>query len=318
MRLYTSRGLVALLALGAFVGFAQSARADRNDLTLERLLGPPKTPGAFNDPDLATQTEYRSLMSELGVVMAPTLLSPADSLGWSGFQFDLASSFTQISNQSDYWKKGVADVSSSWLSTVSVLARKGIWAPLPSFEIGAGGTALTDSGIFALQAYAKLALHEGYHGWAMPSMALRAAVSRLVGTTQVDMTVISTDATLSKSFGLGGTMRLDPYLGANLLVTIVRSQVIDTTPNIDAYKQYPSTVDLNSNTTFPDAAGDNILRWRMFAGFRLVYSVVSLSAEFSYAFCNDTANSCGKNDLTKLMDRSNGQVQLSLAGGLIF
>ena len=172
--------------------------------------------------------------------------------------------------------------------------------------------------MFALQAYAKLALHEGYHGWALPSMALRAAVSRLVGTTQVDMTVVSTDVTLSKSFGLAGTMRLDPYVGANLLVTIVRSQVIDTTPNVDAFKQYPSTVDLNSNTTFPDAAGDNILRWRMFVGFRLVYSVVSLSAEFSYAFCNDTANSCGKNDLTKLMDRSSGQVQLSLAGGLIF
>lgn len=315
MRLLSLRGLVAILAL---VGLAQVARADRNDLTLERLIGPPKSPGAFNDPDIATQSAYRSLMSELSVVMAPTLLSPADSLGWSGFQFDVSSSFTQISNQADYWKKGVDDVSGSWLSTVSVLARKGIWAPLPSFELGAGGTTLANSGIFALQAYAKLALHEGFHGWALPSIAARAAVSRLVGTTQVDMTVISTDLTVSKSFGIAGTVRLDPYLGANLLVSIVRSQVIDTTPGIDAYKQFPATVDLNSNATFPDAAGDNILRWRMFAGFRLVYSVLSLSGEFSYAFCNDTANSCGKDDLTKLMDRSSGQAQLTIGAGVIF
>lgn len=308
----TLRALVVLLVFAA----AGSARADRNDLTLERLTGRPSAPGAFNDPSIQTQSAYRSLMSELGVVMAPSLLTPADSLGWSGFQFDVESRFTEISDQADFWKKGVENVSGGFLPTISVMARKGIWAPAPSFEIGAGGTTLLDSGIYALQAYAKLGIHEGFHGWAMPSVALRAAVSRLVGTTQVDMTVVSTDVTLSKSFGVAGALQLDPYLGGNLLVDIVRSQVIDTTPDVDAYKQFPTTIDLNSNTTFPTQ--DDILRWRLFFGIRMVYSVLSLDAEFSWAFCNDTANSCGKDDPTKIVDRSGGQAQLTIAAGLVF
>ena len=45
------------------------------------------------------------------------------------------------------------------------MARKGIWLPLPGFEIGAGATKIIDSNMYAVQAYAKLALHEGFHDW---------------------------------------------------------------------------------------------------------------------------------------------------------
>ena len=68
--------------------------------TLERIIGPPAAPGMFNDPtDPARQSMYKSrLMSELGVVIAPRALSPADTLGYSGFQLAFETSFTQISN----------------------------------------------------------------------------------------------------------------------------------------------------------------------------------------------------------------------------
>jgi hypothetical protein len=314
MRLLT-RALVLLMALSA------SARADRNDLTLERLIGPPSVPGAFNDPagNVATLSSFRSLMSELGVVMAPRFLSPSDTLGWSGFHFSFDSSFTSISNHADFWRKGVKDVSSSFLPTITVMARKGLWAPVPSFELGVGGSYLIDSSIFSLVAYAKFGIHEGFHGKPVPSIALRAAVSHLFGTEQADLTVVSTDLSVSKSFGLSGTVKLDPYLGANLLITIVRSGVIDTTPNVDAFQQSNPggmPVDLNSNTTFPDPSA--ILRWRLFTGLRLVYSIVAISAEFAYTFCNDTALDCQAQNPTRVTDRSDGQAQLSLSAGFLF
>jgi hypothetical protein len=294
-----------------------AASADRNDLTLERLIGMPGVPGMFNDPsNPRIQSQYRSLLSELGTVMSPNPLTPADTLGYSGFHLSLDSTFTSINNQADYWQKGVRDVSGSFLPTVTVLARKGLWAPTPSFEFGAGGTYLVDSSIFGLVLYLKLGIHEGFHNFPMPSIALKAGVTRLIGTSQTDLTVVSTDLTVSKSFGVAGTFKLDPFIGANLLVMIARSQVIDTTPNIDAYKQGPMSVDLNSNTTFPDQ--DNILRWRLFLGMRLVYSLLALTFQYAITFCNDTATNCLQDDGTRIFDRSDHQHQLSISAGLIF
>ncbi len=307
----------ALCVLGASLG-SGAARADSNDLTLERIIGPPTTFGAFNDPTLAQQTAYKSLMSELSVAMAPRILAPADTLGYSGFQIAFESSFTQISNKADYWQKGVQNVSGGFLPTISVFARKGIWLPLPGFEIGAGATKLVGANMYAAQVYAKLALHEGFHGWPIPSLAVRASASRVLGSTQVDLTIVSVDGEVSKSFGIAGTFKIDPYLGANCLLTFIRGQVIDTTPNIDAYGggKTPSSLDLNSNTVFPDP--DTIVRWRLFGGFRVVYAFLALTADYAYTLCNSSGSSCGQTSTTKVMDRSGGQSQISLSGSLLF
>ena len=308
---------VGLCVLAAATTASSTARADRNDLTLERIIGPPAAPGTFNDPtDPTRQTMYKSLMSELGVVIAPSALAPADTLGYSGFQLAFESSFTQISSNQDFWQKGVENVSGGFLSTISVMARKGIWLPLPGFEIGAGATKVIDSSMYAVQGYAKLALHEGFHDWPIPSLALRGAVSHLLGSSQVDLTVVSVDATVSKSFGIAGTVTLDPYVGAGTLLGIVRGQVIDTTPGVDAFTDGPMSNDINSNTTFPDP--DTIVRWRIWAGFRLVYAFLALTGEFVYTFCNDTAGNCNKMDATKVTDRSGGQAQINFSGSFLF
>ena len=308
---------VGLCVLVAATVAPSAARADRNDLTLERIIGPPAAPGTFNDPtDPTRQTMYKSLMSELGVVIAPRLLAPADTLGYSGFQLAFESSFTQISSHQDFWQKGVENVSGNFLSTISVMARKGIWLPLPGFEIGAGATKIIDSNMYAVQGYAKLALQEGFHDWPIPSLALRGAVSHLLGASEVDLTVISLDATVSKSFGIAGTVTLDPYVGAGTLLGIVRGQVIDTTPGVDAFTEGPMSNDINSNTTFPDP--DTIVRWRLWAGFRLVYAFLALTGEFVYTFCNDTAGNCNKMDPTRITDRSGGQAQINFSGSFLF
>ena len=302
-------GVLALLAPGR-------ARADENDLTLARITGKPTMPGGYNDPnDPIRQSMYRSLMSELALVMGPRPLSPADTLGYSGFQLALETSFTQITSGADYWQKGVENVSGSFLSTLTVMARKGIWLPLPGFEIGAGATKLFNSNMYAVQGYAKLALHEGFHDWAIPSFAVRGSVSHLLGASEVDLTTVGIDASLSKSFGIAGTVTLDPYVGAGTLLSFVHGQVIDETPNIDANKPGNGT-DVNANTTFPDP--DMIVRWRVYAGFRLLYAFLAFTGEFAYTFCNDTAMNCQQADPTKIVDRSNGQAQINLSVSFVF
>lgn len=311
------RALTVGLCAVAVVALPGVATADRNDLTLERIIGQPTTPGTFNDPtDPVRQTMYRSLMSELSLVMAPRILTPADTLGYRGFQLDFSTSFTQISNNADFWQRGVASVSSSYLTTITVMARKGLWLPLPGFEIGAGATKLIDSSMYALVGYAKLALHEGFHDWPIPSLALRASVSHLLGASEVDLTTLALDAEVSKSFGVGGTFTLDPYVGAGSLLTWVRGQVIDTTPNVDSYMQGASSTDIDANSTFPDPS--MIVRWRLYVGLRFLYDVLQISGEFAYAFCNDTAMSCDHSDPTRITDRSGGQAQFTLSVGFVF
>jgi hypothetical protein len=128
--------------------------------------------------------------------------------------------------------------------------------------------------------------------------------------------MVSVDTSVSKSFGLGGTSKLDPYLGFAALMTFARGQVIDSTPNIDAFKQGPMSQDLNANTTFPDP--DMILRWQLFGGFRLQYSWLALTAEFVYTLCNDSGSDCGKMNPNKIVDASDGQAIINLSGSLIF
>ncbi len=296
---------------------AAQVRADAYDPALEKLIGPPTAIGQPVVPTTQQITAYRSLMSEMSVILAPTLMTPADSLGWSGFQLSVETTFTQISRQSDFWQKGASNPTADYVPSLTVFARKGIWLPAPSFEIGAGGTKFFDSSLYAMQLYAKFAIHEGFHDWPLPSFALRAAVARVFGSSQMDMTILSFDLTVSKSFGLGGKVKIDPYVGFNPLVTLTGSQVIDTTPGIDAFKaQNPMMNDLVSNAVFPQL--DAIVRWRLFTGFRLVYGIFGLSGELAYTLCNDTGGSCGAGSSTKVVDRSHGQLQMSFAGSLIF
>src|SRR5690606_25632965 len=108
---------------------------------------------------------FRSLASELGVDLAPRSGDGADTVGFGGFAItaDLAS--TQIHSDHAHWRvlesspdpagTGVRHGART-LSTVGVFARKGLWLPLPSFELGIGAVHLVHSRMWAGQAYAKL------------------------------------------------------------------------------------------------------------------------------------------------------------------
>ena len=277
--------LVALLAPGIVV-------ADDNDLSLGRLTNP-MDDGSGNMRFVPQNAEMRTLASELGVVLAPHLLTPADTLGFGGFQLTVDYTTTTIDADASHWRARTGDASS--LTTIGFFARKGMWFPIPSFEIGAGATHLVDSHIWTAQLYTKLALVEGYHQLPIPSFAARGAVSRMMSQRELDLTIASFDLTASKHFGIGGTWRFDPFVGWNLLMIIPRSEVIDPTPHID---QLLPGNEIDSMNSFVFADQDTIFRNRFHVGAKFQFYVVQFTIEAIFALKGSSKDDRGGTNTT--------------------
>ncbi|HVU51662.1 MAG TPA: hypothetical protein VHL80_13295 [Polyangia bacterium] len=292
-------------------------------------------------PDADGQARFRSLMSELGVVIAPRLQTPADTLGYAGFQFSAELGVTKINSDRSYWN-GVASVDptnpnagrpSSYLTTVGGFVRKGMWFPLPAFEFGAGALSILGSNMYVLQGYAKLALQEGFHGWWLPSFAVRGSASQLLGTDQVDLNVYGLDVLISKAFGLAGTSRLEPFLGWNVLWIDAQSGVIDATPSCDAFAAHQAMAttdpdktpkgcqpaqtgtwnDTLANFTFPQQSV--ITRYRWSGGFKLKMSVLFLVGEYDFIQAGKSRDS---KQPEAVRDGSGSQQSFSLSAGFDF
>lgn len=318
-----------------FLCLTSTAYADRNDLVLSRLAT------RINDGNgnlinvVGQNLEFRQLSSQLGVVLAPHLLTPADTLGFGGFQLSVDYSMTTIDSRAAYWRVlqgsenptggGGGTHGDGLMRTVGLFARKGMWFPVPSMEVGGGAIHLVDSHTWAGQLYTKLALHEGYHQLPIPSLAVRGAVSRMFNQRELDLTVTSVDVTVSKHLGVGSTWRLDPYGGWNALLIIPRSEVIDPTPHADPLMP-GSEQDLLLNFVFKDQ--DLILRHRFFLGAKLQYYVFQLTVEAQFALAGNsvddragTSEPCLPNATTTMCDAKDtaaAQRTLSLSAGFDF
>jgi hypothetical protein len=250
-------------------------------------------------------------------------------------QFTADYSTTQIDHTAPYWRalEGSPDPTgamtvahtSGYLSTVGLFVRKGMWFPLPSMELGGGAVHLENSSMWAGQLYAKLALHEGYHDLPVPSLALRGAVSRLMTQRELDLTVVSLDASISKHVGIGGTWNLNPYAGGNLLIIIPRSEVLDPTPNIDPLEVGKAN-DRALNFVFKDQ--DAILRQRFFVGVKAEFDVVTVTVEGQLARAGrsvddraGTSATCTADSATEQCDAKDlaaSQKSLTISAGLEF
>jgi hypothetical protein len=273
-------------AVVALVLGAGPASAGDNDLVMARLADVVVDEDGAADA-VGSNQDFRSLASELGVVLAPRLVEPADTLGFGGFEFTADVARTRVHTDRPYWRALAGSPNPAnpdarhgddYMTTVGMWARKGIWLPVPSFEVGIGAVHLIDSRIWAAQAYAKLAIIEGYHDLPIPSLAVRAGASRMMGSTELDLTVVSIDTTVSKRFGIAGLFSAAPYAGWNWLLVVPRSEVIDRTPHVDVRAD---PADARMNFVFEDQ--DDILRHRLFGGVKLRYYVFTLALEAALA-----------------------------------
>jgi hypothetical protein len=284
--------------------------------------------------DSQGRSDFRSLMSELGVVMGPRIPMPADTLGFAGFLVSGELALTQIGNNKSYWN-GVAAVSpqspdaarpDSTMTTAGVFLRKGIW---PVFEFGGGVVNLLGSQMLSWQGYAKFALHEGFHDLPFPSLAVRAAFAYVTGTDQVNLNTTSIDVLVSKGFGVLKTFRIEPFGGWSLLMIKAAGKLIDFTPLCDAHQaalaspgqasggtcalaQSGTANDLLANAAF--ASQDIITRYRVFGGAKLKFGMLAVMAQYEVYLAGNSRDE----NVVSAVDQSGQQRAFSLSTGLEF
>ena len=150
--------------------------------------------------------------------------------------------------------------------------------------------------MFALQGYAKLALQEGFHDWALPSFAVRGSASQLLGTDQVDMTVFGFDVLISKAFSIGRHGADRAVRGWNVLFIDARSGVIDATPGVRRVRVQHAAAPAQRQPGVRAGGRRHLERLRrelhlpapgrhhppavVFGGFKLKLAVLFLTAEY--------------------------------------
>jgi len=269
-----------LLSLGLTSTLAQ---ANPYDISLRGLGGPTKNTSGQLVPDAATVKRFRSLASELTIAIMPKPMEPAETLGVSGFDFAAGNTFTAIHSGSDYWQgqpgmpvmegtlpnHGNHNVPNE-LWTPSVQFRKGL--PF-STEVGVSAGYLAFTNMYMLSAEAKVAIYESFFHY-FPAIGLRAAVGRLFGSNELDVTTAEADILASLAFGIGGMIQATVYGGYGQLYTQINSSVLNATP----YSATPTYY------AFPTIGWSDNMMPRAVGGIRLNISPIELMYEADWTF----------------------------------
>ena len=300
-----------LHAVPALAG--STAYADDMDVSLARLRMP--TPGGPGCPN-ATAPEgphgcfpdndaYLSLMSQLGAALAPPVLEPAHTTGLRGFHLSFETGITGIDDAADYWQRGTEGDAESGVEGRNRFVRGVVpWSRLalrkgfPGFELGASVGRAYDTRLWMWGASVKIAILEGFrHGpWAfIPDLSVRAAVHTMTGDSEFSLSVPSVDVILSKPIVLLDTVTLTPWVAPQIYWVIADSEVVDLTPEINAFDQCMplstppvagdqgtlrctgSAADFENDATFTDMRA---LRARIAIGLQLRASFVTMSGAF--------------------------------------
>lgn len=253
--------LAALSATPAAAG-TFDFRLNRTDANGDGILfvgcGPTDSTCSANNP------AFRDFTTQLGLVLAPRLASPAETLGHAGFSVGAMWSGSLISNDQAYW--GVREGNAAMAQTLQLDIRKGL--PF-SFEVAGNFMWLADSEIFAPGLELRWALNEGFRY--APDFAVRGAVNHMIGNRDLLLTTVAIDGVISKSFGLGGMVNLAPYASWSVLMIAATSRVIDPTPLDEE--------DITRNLVFQERVATNKLAHKLTVGLRMLVYILNVSVQ---------------------------------------
>ena len=287
------------------------------DVTLARL----RRPAPFGDcPAMgdnglprdfcADEPAWYSLASQLGFSLIPPVLSPARTTGYGGLYVGLEGWITGI-NPSDstggvrYWEVGTEGDSSSvernrFPSSTLIWTRFAIRKGFPlGFELGMSFAKLLSTSYWGYGLEVKWALFEGfrYGIGILPDVAVRGMVNTMVGESEFNLTVPSFDIIVSKRIAVAGVGTITPFVAWQIGWIFADSELVDLTPEADAFtacRPQPgntSTVcsgdapgpnpgaDYNNNTTFDELRS---ARQRLVLGARGQYRALEVTASFAF------------------------------------
>ena len=296
---------------------------------------------------------WQNMMSELGFAIAPSAFVPARTTGVGGFSVTVESSFTRISTNrtvqnadgslTPFWKLGTRgaqdantktfgqtnDSPDSVIQVYALKARKGL--PL-GLEISGSLGYIANTTLWVGGGDIRWSLLEGFRTGALgllPDFSVGGGVRTLTGSSRFYLTTVGIDVKMSKPIALADSAQLIPSLGYQRLIIFADSNVVDSTPNVDAQQQcgyegpnpangaplcrnklpggQDANTDFANNFTFDKA---RFHRNRGLASLHYRYEIVWIGGQFAF-------------DLTNPSDENpsligNRQWTLSLEGGLFF
>lgn len=281
------RVIVTALILGALAG--GNGHANDLDLSVARFIQ--CSPGGTDC--LAHNAAYERFLAEYSFGISPKLLAPASTLGYSGFYLGLEASvmtvpadattkFTRVEgNYEDArWRIGTAKFNAKppnmYYPTIHV--RKGLpW----SFELGSSIGYLGHSELITLGGEVKWSLFEGYSKGVLgvlPDLAVRSSVNRVIGQSDVDMTLVGVDGSISRPFGIAGIMSIEPYAGYQFMWTIVRTEPMALF-NAGGVLVQPRANSYDSAEA--NLSGPNLTRHKVFGGFVYRYEFLSVTMDWT-------------------------------------
>jgi hypothetical protein len=327
MRQMTTKLVFAMIIAVIGMGMATNARAGKLDLSAGGFIECNATGVCY--PEVS---DYETFLAEYAFGLAPNLLSPADTLGYAGFYVGVEGTISpRPPGNAALWDRATpADGYPELMFVPKIHVRKGLpW----SFEIGATFSYLAQSRVVAIGGEIKWSLFEGFHHkWkgALPDVAVRGTVNRVVGQPDIDMTSVGVDGSISYTLGLGGTVTLTPYTGYQYIWTFVRTEPFlakDDNGVIHAE-------DGQGNWNASGLSDPNLGRHKLFLGLRFTYEILCVTAEvgwglkstwdtdvdandYAYAIQNDPNVDPGIVDDNSQASVGN-QVQYSLGVGVDF
>jgi len=280
MRRTAVRLVFGICVAALIASFSRESSANKLDLAIGRFVN--CTENGYCTADNAA---YERFLAEYFFVMSPKLLAPADTLGYSGFYVGLEQTFVPITNNgscdpddlanSSPWCKatGPANDKMNSMFMPAIHVRKGLpW----SFELGGSLNYLAQSEVVGIQGEVKWSLFEGYlKGFrgALPNIAARGSVMRILGTTDLDVTIVGVDGSMSRPFPIGGQVVLTPYAGFQYIWTLIRTEPVVYRSGDEFYPAQGGQWD----TTM--LSGPNLGRMKVFLGFTLKYELLLLTLE---------------------------------------
>lgn len=260
------RALVFVVALAA----STHAAAAANDVNLLRLVrdGAPDNDG------------FHSLVRELGVVMTPTSLQPAETTGQSGFDFGLDYTFHTMRFDKAYWQSARENPATPLLMTLGARARKGFVLPVPlTSEVEFGAQWLIDSQLLSMGTNIRVALNEGFRF--IPDIAVQAGINRMVGNKDLDLLTVTAGGQISKGFGVMGSFNLCPFVGYQSIWVNGSSRIIDTGP--------ADAANVSDNVVFAQVPIAANRMDRVSFGLRFQAAVVHITGGLDLNFADDVS-----------------------------
>ena len=190
------------------------------------------TDNAVVPGDPSAQTRFARLTTTLALAFAPAFEDAAQTTGQSGFELGAGTQvvFPRISEQEWPSEATLGTGAPPQALLIPTLAlRKGLGG---SLELGLAVSILANSQIVGLSGQIRWAPFDGLYG--VPDVALRAWGSHLIGVQDLNLSYGGADVLVSKSFGVAGTMRLQPYAQYGMTLVDASSGTIDFSPGTES------------------------------------------------------------------------------------